>query len=57
MSAYDLDSVKEVEEHLDLIPSLSDLSRWGLREREHLAGSKLLQAAATTQEHNVNNHK
>lgn len=57
LSAYDLDSMKEVKSHLDLMPTLTDLVQWGLHDREHTAYSKLLQAAATIQEHNINNHK
>ncbi|KAL4241086.1 Serine/threonine-protein kinase smg1 [Mactra antiquata] len=57
MAAGDEIVSSTVEEQLDLIPGLTDLTKWGLTDRECRAQSNLLKATATIKEHSVNNHR
>lgn len=57
MSANGENVTSTVEEQLDLIPGLADLTKWGLTDRECRAHSNLLKATAIVNEHSVNNHK
>ena len=57
LGLYDQGEIDKVDEQLDLLPGLSELSEWSITDKLQQSNTLFMRAASIIQQHKINNHK